>query len=97
MRHVGRYMHLDGRLLMPPEPFVRLNSKVKACPTCGVRVPLSIVEPLYHNCRPPEQSRGIGDTIAKITTALGIKPCGGCKERQAKLNKILPYKTEAST
>lgn len=36
-------------------------------------------------------SRGLGDTVAKITAAVGIKPCGGCKERQAKLNRVLPY------
>jgi hypothetical protein len=37
-------------------------------------------------------SRGLGDTIAKVTKAVGIKPCGGCKNRQAKLNKLVPYK-----
>lgn len=44
------------------------------------------------NC-PETKSRGLGDTIAKVTTALGIPPCGGCKERQEKLNKLVPYKT----
>jgi len=24
-------------------------------------------------------SRGFGDTVAKMTKAVGIKPCGGCK------------------
>ncbi len=37
-------------------------------------------------------SRGLGDTIAKITSAVGIKPCGGCAKRRAILNKIVPYK-----
>lgn len=37
-------------------------------------------------------SRGLGDTVAKATSKLGIKPCGKCKKRQNKLNKILPYK-----
>ena len=36
-------------------------------------------------------SRGLGDTIAKITTAVGIKPCGGCKKRQAEWNEKVPY------
>jgi hypothetical protein len=36
-------------------------------------------------------SRGLGDTIAKITNAVGIKPCGGCKKRQKKLNETFPY------
>ena len=38
-------------------------------------------------------SKGLGDTIAKITKAVGIKPCGGCKKRQEKLNKAMPYKS----
>lgn len=38
------------------------------------------------------ESRGLGDTIAKITSAVGIKPCGGCKQRQAFLNKLFPYR-----
>lgn len=40
----------------------------------------------------PRRSRGLGDTIAKATKAVGIKPCGGCKKRQQKLNKMFPYK-----
>ena len=39
-----------------------------------------------------EESRGLGDTIAKMTKAVGIKPCGGCKKRQEWLNKKVPYK-----
>ena len=39
------------------------------------------------------KSRGLGDTIAKMTKAVGIKPCGGCKKRQEKLNKRFPYKS----
>lgn len=40
---------------------------------------------------PEQASRGLGDTVAKITTKLGIKPCGGCKKRQKVLNKLIPY------
>jgi hypothetical protein len=40
----------------------------------------------------PSKSRGVGDTIAKITKKFGIKPCGGCKKRQAAFNKTIPYK-----
>ncbi len=39
----------------------------------------------------PKKSRGLGDTIAKVTSAVGIKPCGGCKRRQEKLNEMFPY------
>ena len=49
-----------------------------------------------------QPSRGLGDTIAKLTHATGIdkvvkkiskatrKPCG-CQQRQAKLNRWWPY------
>jgi hypothetical protein len=48
-----------------------------------------------------EQSKGLGDTIAKITKATGIetvvkKVAGedcGCKKRQEKLNIMFPYRT----
>lgn len=48
------------------------------------------------------KSRGLGDSIAKVTKATGIKaivnaaskkmnkPCG-CKGRQDKLNSLFPY------
>jgi hypothetical protein len=46
------------------------------------------------------ESKGLGDTIEKITTATGIKkivskiikkPCG-CGGRKEKLNQAFPYK-----
>jgi hypothetical protein len=53
---------------------------------------------------PPAKSRGLGDTIAKITKAtglswfaeraakiMGLESCG-CAERQALLNELFPYK-----
>ena len=36
-------------------------------------------------------SKGLGDTIAKITKWAGIEPCESCKKRQNKLNKLIPY------
>ena len=47
-----------------------------------------------------QNSKGLGDTIEKVTVAIGIKPvvkrifgkdCG-CEERKEKLNKMIPYK-----
>jgi hypothetical protein len=39
------------------------------------------------------ESRGVGDTVAKIIQTVTKKaPCGGCAKRRAALNKILPYK-----
>ena len=40
----------------------------------------------------PQPSRGLGDTIAKATKAVGVKPCGGCEKRRRILNKFVPYK-----
>lgn len=36
--------------------------------------------------------RGLGDVVAKLTSAVGIQPCGGCKKRQELLNKLVPFK-----
>ena len=44
---------------------------------------------------PNRRSRGFGDTVAKaINKYTNIKPSGdcGCKKRQAKLNKMFPYR-----
>lgn len=30
----------------------------------------------------------LGDLVAKMTSAVGIKPCGGCKGRIAKWNRV---------
>lgn len=38
-------------------------------------------------------SRGLGDTTKLLLQKMGIKnQCGGCKKRQAALNKLVPYK-----
>lgn len=59
-------------------------------------------EELIAILKQPEESRGLGDTIAKITEATGLdklseiytqitgKDCG-CKSRQEALNKLFPY------
>lgn len=43
-------------------------------------------------------SRGLGDTVAKITKAVGIKqtPGCGCAKRQEALNKLVPYKQKGA-
>ena len=38
------------------------------------------------------QSKGLGDSIKKVTDTLKIPQCGGCKRRQQTLNKMFPYK-----
>lgn len=38
------------------------------------------------------KSRGLGDTIAKITNAIGIKQCKNCSVNVGVLNKLISYK-----
>jgi len=43
--------------------------------------------------------RGLGDLVAKIihVGSFGkIEPCDGCKERQAKLNELVPFHSKRS-
>jgi len=45
------------------------------------------------------RSRGLGDTVAKVIKAVTfgrVKPCGGCKKRQAALNRLVPYGARGS-
>jgi hypothetical protein len=37
---------------------------------------------------------GLGDVVASATSAVGIKPCGGCKQRQEALNKLVPFENK---
>jgi len=62
----------------------------RKCRRCGF-VARTDTEPekIHRDCTP---SRGLGDTIAKMTKAVGIKPCRGCKGRIKKLNEWFPYK-----
>ena len=39
-----------------------------------------------------EPSKGVGDTVKKVTEKLGIPQCNACKKRQKKLNRLFPYK-----
>lgn len=39
-----------------------------------------------------EPSKGVGDTVKKVTEKLGIPQCNACKKRQNKLNRLFPYK-----
>lgn len=57
------------------------------CDICGLELK-GVTLPVTHNC----ESRGLGDTVAKVTKRFGVKPCGRCKKRQQKLNEMFPYK-----
>jgi hypothetical protein len=34
---------------------------------------------------------GLGDAIKKATAMVGLKPCGGCQRRAARLNQLLVF------
>jgi hypothetical protein len=38
------------------------------------------------------RAEGLGDVIAQMTKAIGIKPCGSCEERRKLLNKLIKFK-----
>jgi hypothetical protein len=71
-----------------------------ACPVDGADVQAHadagycpLPKPKFGDGRVPLtwKSVGAGDTIAKVTSLLGIKPCGKCKERQQRANRAAPY------
>ena len=42
-----------------------------------------------------QESKGIGDTIAKMTKTVGIEPCQGCEERRQRFNEKIAYKKKS--
>jgi hypothetical protein len=38
-----------------------------------------------------EEEIGLGDVIKKTTYAMGIRPCGGCEQRAAALNRWMTF------
>ena len=72
------------------------------CKQCGDSLPITSDEfPVRCGCGAVDdgeefKSAGIGDTIAKLTRRFGIRPCNGCKQRQAALNKWFPYRRQLS-
>jgi len=65
------------------------------CATCGTRADLAPEDyPIQCSCGTRHESgkmRGVGDVVAKMTKAVGIRPCGRCAQRREKLNSIFPF------
>jgi hypothetical protein len=38
-----------------------------------------------------EDEIGLGDAIKRVTSSIGIKPCGGCQQRASKLNNLIVF------
>jgi hypothetical protein len=39
-----------------------------------------------------DEDIGLGDVVTKSTSALGIRPCGGCAQRAAALNRWVVFR-----
>lgn len=50
-------------------------------PTHRVRLPGFLVE----------EEIGLGDVMKRATYAMGIKPCGGCQQRAAAMNRWMVF------
>jgi hypothetical protein len=38
-----------------------------------------------------DEEIGLGDAIKRVTYAMGVKPCGGCEQRAAVLNRWMHF------
>ena len=68
-----------------------------ATPTVRIPVAVAVADFLDNMKDKESDSKGLGDTVKKVTNALGIKQCEPCKRRQQKLNRLFPYKNKDKT
>ena len=40
---------------------------------------------------------GMGDAIKRVTSAIGLRPCGGCEKRAAVLNRWITFSRQRAT
>jgi len=38
-----------------------------------------------------DEDVGLGSVVKRVTSTFGIRPCGGCEQRAAKLNRWLTF------
>lgn len=38
-----------------------------------------------------DEDAGLGSVVKRVTSTFGIKPCGGCEQRAARLNRWLMF------
>lgn len=93
---IKRIKDARARRGLPPYPdsFYENYSRQlepRKCSACKKRKKMNINESdnqITEGEREQAEKLRLGDAIAKVTSAVGIKPCGGCKKRQAKLNEL---------
>lgn len=62
-----------------------------------MKVPIPSQTPLMQVPVPGLQRPiGIGDVIANITKAVGVKPCSPCQRRRVMLNKLFGFDPKGS-
>lgn len=66
--------------------FKNVKDNLYKCEICNYEI-ISQSNKIFRECK----SKGMGDTISRITHALGITKCGGCGQRQEILNQMFPY------
>jgi peroxiredoxin len=77
----------EDRTLLPGElPLGESGSDGKAA---ELATPVPSSRLAGGNDRP---SQGLGDTIKRLTSAMGIKTCAGCERRRQFLNRAFPYR-----
>jgi len=77
---------------LDPEVVTFLAGCAEATPTDFVLEPGSeCAKAARHMMRQRQASRGLGDTMTKITGAIGIPPCRGCIKRAVKANRRFRY------
>jgi hypothetical protein len=38
-----------------------------------------------------DKAIGLGDVVKKVTTKMGVAPCGGCRKRAEALNRMVQF------
>jgi hypothetical protein len=55
-----------------------------------LRVPIVRTHNTVRIDQQPQPGPGLGDAVAAATTAVGVKPCGGCARRKEAMNRATP-------
>ena len=79
----GSYESRDGDLDRPPLVVVTIPMGREPAPA-PPSIPVESVPT-------PDRIRGLGDVVARVTKAVGIRECVGCKKRREALNRAVPF------
>jgi hypothetical protein len=63
------------------------NNEAEAVRASPTRKPRNVRLPVFVSDEPV----GLGDVIKRATSSVGIKPCGGCAQRAARLNSRIVF------